>query len=98
MADTNETCKWAGRIDQMKDNRWTIRSTKWQTQGVRSVGRPKRRWGDDIEGQQGTVWTRIAKDRESWRTLAESYLLQWKDTVYSGTEQKRLDTDDVVSR
>ena len=32
-------------------------------------------------GQQGAVWTRTAKDRESWRTLAEGYFLQWKDTV-----------------
>ena len=29
---------------------------------------------------QGVVWTRIAKDRDSWRTLAEGYFLQWKDT------------------
>ena len=27
------------------------------------------------------VWTRISKDRESWRTLEEGYFLQWKDTV-----------------
>ena len=45
---------------------------------VRSVGRPKRCWRDDIVGQQ--VWTRIAKDRESW-TLAKGYFLQWKDTA-----------------
>ena len=48
----------------MKDKRWTIRSTEWQIKGVRSVGRPKRRWRDDIVGQQGAVWMRIAKDRE----------------------------------
>ena len=52
----------------MKDNRWTIRSTEWQTEGVRSVRRPKRRWRDDIVGQQGAVWTKIAKDRERWKT------------------------------
>ena len=46
----------------MKYNRWTIRSTEWQIKGVRSVGRPKRRWRDDFVGQQGTVWTRTAKD------------------------------------
>ena len=78
---TNAKWKWAGHFARMKDNRWTIRSTEWQTEGVRSVGRPKRRWRDDIVGQQGAVWTRIAKDRESWRTLAEGYFLQWKDTA-----------------
>ena len=48
----------------MKDNRWTIRSTEWQIKAVRSVGRPKRLWRDDIVGLQGAVWTRIAKDRK----------------------------------
>ena len=59
--------KIAGHIAQMKDNRWTIRSTEWQIEGVRSVGRPKRCWRDDIVGQQGAVWTRTAKDRERER-------------------------------
>ena len=63
------------------DNRGTIRSSERQTEGVRSVGRPKRRWRDDIVGQRGAVWTRIMKDRERWKTLAEGYFLQWKDTA-----------------
>ena len=78
---TNTKWKWAGHITRMKDDRWTIRSIEWQTEGARSVGRPKHRWRDDIVGQQGVVWTRIAKDRERWKTLAEGYFLQWKDTA-----------------
>ena len=38
----------------------------------------------DSKGQrklEGAVWTRTAKDRESWRTLTEGDLLQWKDTA-----------------
>ena len=58
---TNTKWKWAGHIARMNDNRWTIRSTVWQVKGVRSVGRPKRRWRDDFVSQQGAVWTRIAK-------------------------------------
>ena len=79
---SNVKWKWVGHIDQIKDSR----STEWQTEGVRSVGRPKRRWRDDIVGQQGAVWTRIAKDIERWRTLAEGYFLQWKDTVWNRIE------------
>ena len=45
----------------MKDNRWTVRSTELHVKGVRSVGRPNRRWRDDIVGQQGEVWTRTEK-------------------------------------
>ena len=78
---TNTKWKWAGHIARMKDNRWTIRSTESQTEGVRSVGRPKRRRRDDIVGQQGAVWTRIAMVRDRWKTLAEGYFLQWKNTA-----------------
>ena len=77
---TNTKWKWAGHIDRMKDKRWTTRNTEWKIKGVRS-GRPKRRWRDDIVGRQGAVWTRIAKDRERWRTLEEGYFLQRKDTT-----------------
>ena len=76
---TNTKWKWAGHIALMKDNRWTIRSTERQTEVVRSVGRPKRRWSDDIVEQQGAIRTRIAKNRERWKTLAKGYFLQWKD-------------------
>ena len=78
---TNAKWKWAGHVVQMENNGWTIRSTEWQIKGVRSTGRPTRRWTDDIVGQQGAVWTRTAKDRESWRSLAEGYFLPWKDTA-----------------
>ena len=40
---TNTKWKWAGHIAPMKDNRRAIRSTEWQTEGVRSAGRSKRR-------------------------------------------------------
>ena len=79
--ETNRKWKWAGLIARMKDKRWTIRSTERQIKRVRSVEKPSRRWRDDIVGQQEVVWTRIAKDRERWRTLAEGYFLQWKDTA-----------------
>ena len=48
---TNTKWKWAGHIVRMTDSRLTIRSTEWQIKGVRSVGRPNRRWRDDIVGQ-----------------------------------------------
>ena len=78
---TNTKWKWAGHIARMKANRWTVRITEWQINCVR-FGRPKRCWRDDIVGQQGVVWTRIAKDRE-WKTVAEGYFLQWKGTAWN---------------
>ena len=80
--------KWklAGHIARIKDNRWTFRSTECQIKGVRSVERPKYRWRDDIVRQQGAVWIKKAKDRESRRTLAEGYFLQWKDIAQNKIE------------
>ena len=54
--------------ERQKVDFYSIRSTEWQIKGVRSVGRPKRLWRDDIVEQQGAVWTRIAKDRERRQT------------------------------
>ena len=77
---TNTKWKWAEHIAHVADNSWLIRSTEWQIKGVISVGR------DDIVGQQAAVWTRIAEDRERWRTLVKGYFLQWKDTTYDRLE------------
>ena len=69
---TKTKWKWARHIARMKENRWTIRSTEWQIKGVRSVGRPKRRWRDDIVGQQIRIvyeqgQQRAEKDGGLWR-------------------------------
>ena len=38
---TNTKWKLTGHIARIKDNRWTIRNTEWQSEGVRSVGKTK---------------------------------------------------------
>ena len=42
------------------------------------------------EEEEGTVWTRVRKDRKSRRTLAEGYFLQWKDAEENKIEQNRF--------
>ena len=72
--------KWAGHVARMTDNRWTIRTTEWQPRsGKRSRGRPRKRWRDDILKLVGGTWSRIAKERTTWRSLTEGYILQWMD-------------------
>ena len=74
--------KWAGHVSRMTDNRWTIRTTEWQPRvGKRSRGRPKKRWRDDITKLVGGTWTRIAKERHTWKDLTEGYILQWMDNA-----------------
>ena len=49
------------------DNRWTIRSTEWQTEGVRSVGRTKRRWRDCVVTGSG-----MDKDSKGQRKMEDT--------------------------
>ena len=61
---TNAEWKWARHITQIEDNRWITRSTEWHIKGVTTVGKQKPPWRDVMWGNR----TRIAKDRERWRT------------------------------
>ena len=61
---------WAGHVTRYTDQRWTLKSTKWTgPQGKRRVGRPQKRWVDDIISVAGKNWTRTAQDREKWKKL-----------------------------
>ena len=74
--------KWAGHVARMEDNRWTQRITNWQPRiGKRSRGRPTIRWRDDLVQHKGATWGRKARERESWKSSAEGYILQWMDTA-----------------
>ena len=86
----NAKWKWDGHITQMKDNGCTIGSREWRIKGERSVGRPNRRWGDDIVGQQGAGWTRIAKEREAVGLWLRATSCSGRKQP--GREEKRGDT------
>jgi hypothetical protein len=47
----------------------------WKPTGTRPVGRPRQRWQEDVTGDLKKVkvknWKEIAKDRRTWRDLAE---------------------------
>ena len=52
----------------------------WMTQGKRPVGRPRRRWEDNIKTDLEEVgrgywdWMELAKDRDSWRALVSTVM------------------------
>jgi hypothetical protein len=51
--------------------------------GKRRLGRPRRRWVDNIRMDLGEVgcgdmdWISLAQDRNRWRALANSVLNRW---------------------
>jgi hypothetical protein len=47
----------------------------WKLMGTRPVGRPRQRWQEDVMEDLKKLkvknWEKIAKDRRTWRDLAE---------------------------
>ena len=76
----NMKWKWAGHVGRMKDNRWTIKCTRWAPQGKRKRGRPRRRWADDLSKYKSN-WLDLTAHREEWKELAEGYIQQWIDVA-----------------
>jgi hypothetical protein len=60
-------------MDQAKSTRKLF---DWKHMGNRPVGRPRQRWQEDVtedlkKAESKKNWKEIAKDRRTWRDLAE---------------------------
>lgn len=81
--------RWAGHISRYMDKRWTMETTRWKgPSGKRSVGRPKRRWADDLDHFAGKDWMTLARNRELWMDLEEAFTQ--KGVHISETEKLKL--------
>jgi hypothetical protein len=67
--------RWAGHVVLMGEGRGMLRVLVGKSEGRRPLGRPRRRWEDnikrdlqDVEGGCGD-WMERAQDRDSWRAL-----------------------------
>jgi hypothetical protein len=72
--------RWAGHVAQMGTKRNAYRLLVGKPEGRRPLGRPRRRWMDNIRIDLGEVgwgdvdWIGLAQDRNKWRTLVNSIL------------------------
>jgi hypothetical protein len=72
--------RWAGHVARMGENRNAYRLLVGKPEGKRPLGRPRRRWVDNIRLDLGEVgwgdvdWIDLAKDRNRWRALVNSVL------------------------
>jgi hypothetical protein len=72
--------RWAGHVAQMEDKRNAYRLLVEKPEGKRPLGRPRRRWVDNIRMDLGEVRfcdvdrIGLAKDRNRWRALVNSVL------------------------
>jgi hypothetical protein len=72
--------RWAGHVARMGEKRNAYRLLVGKPGGKRPLGRPRRRWVDNIRMDIGEVgwgdvdWIDLAKDRDRWRALVNSVL------------------------
>jgi len=70
--------RWAGHVARMGEERGVYRVLVGKLEGKRPLGRPRRRWVDNIRMDLQEVgcwymdWIGLAQDRDRWRTLVSA--------------------------
>jgi hypothetical protein len=72
--------RWAGHVARMEAKRNKYRILVGKPEGKRPLGRPRRRWVDNIKmdlreiGWCGADWTDLSQDRDQWRVLVNKVM------------------------
>jgi hypothetical protein len=70
--------RWAGHVAHMGKDRGVHRVLVGKSEGKRPLGRPRRRWEDNIKmdlqkvGRGRGDWMELAQDRDRWRALVRT--------------------------
>ncbi|KAJ4446779.1 hypothetical protein ANN_13476 [Periplaneta americana] len=70
--------RWAGYVARMGESRNAYRVLVGRPEGKRPLGRPRRRWEDNIKmdlmevGYNGSDWINLAEDRDQWRAYVRA--------------------------
>jgi len=72
--------RWAGHVARMGEERGVYKFLVGKPEGRRPLGRPGRRWADNIRMDLQEVgfvyrdWIVLAQDRDRWRTLVSAVM------------------------
>ncbi|KAJ4432813.1 hypothetical protein ANN_21452 [Periplaneta americana] len=70
--------RWARHVAHMGESRNAYRVLVGRSEGIRSLGRPRRRWEDNIKmdlrevGYDDRYWINLAQDRDQWRAYVRA--------------------------
>ena len=76
----SRTLRWAGHVDRMEEERSAFKNLTGKPTGKKPLGRPRRRWEDNIRmdleeiGINAGNWVDSAEDRNYWRALVNAAL------------------------
>ena len=77
---TMRRMRWAGHVARMGEERGVYRVLVGKLEGKRPMGKPRRRWVDNIRMDLQEVgcgymdWIGLAQDRDRWRTLVSAVM------------------------
>ena len=72
--------RWAGHVSRMEEERGVHKVLVGKPEGKRPLGRPRRRWQDNIKmdlqevGRGCGDWMGLAQDRDRWRSLVSTVM------------------------
>jgi hypothetical protein len=72
--------RWAGHVARIGEGRVVQRVLVGKPEGTRPLGRPRRRWEDNIKmvlqevGDGCGDWIERAQDRDRWRALVSTVM------------------------
>ena len=72
--------RWAGNVARMEEGRGVHKVSVGKPDGKRPLGRPRRRWEDNIKidlqevGRGCGDWMMLSQDRHGWRALVSTVM------------------------
>jgi hypothetical protein len=79
----SKRARWAGHVALMGDGRSVYRGLVGRPEGKRPLGRPRRRWKDNIKldlrkiGIDGANWIQLTQDRVKWWAFVNTVMNLW---------------------